>query len=178
MGLGRAMTVGAWSMLGVIALVVVAGLYMALITRRQRRSDALEESRTDAKRWYDMLSGQLASLSSGDDPVATRALSDASERHTAAAGQLAEASTIAHYRQVRRTATEGLRYIGAARARLGLVAGPQGPPPVAADGRPMYEEGYRAVVPDAKEEPARAGAETRGATKPTVRGVARLMRHQ
>lgn len=178
MGLGMAMAVGAWSMVGVIVLVAAAGLYMALKTHKQKKTDALAASRTDAKRWYDMLSGQLASLSSGDDPVATRALSDASERHTAAAGQLAEAVTIAHYRQVRRTATEGLRYIGAARARLGLVAGPQGPPPVAPDGRPMYEEGYRAVVPDPMEEPVRAAAETRGAPKPAVRGVARLMRHQ
>ncbi|ADD41903.1 hypothetical protein [Stackebrandtia nassauensis] len=177
MGLGMAIAVGAWSMVAVIALVAAAGLYMALITRKQKNTDALEEARTDAKRWYDMLSGQLASLSSGDDPVASRALSDASERHTAAAGQLAEAVTIGHYRQVRRTATEGLRYIGAARARLGLVAGPQGPPPVAPDGRPMYEEGYRAVIPDTMDEPVRV-SETRGPAKPTVRGVARLMRHQ
>lgn len=178
MGLGMAIAVGAWSMVGVIALVALAGVYMALVTRKQKNTDALEEARTDAKRWYDMLSGQLASLSSGDDPVASRALSDASERHTAAAGQLAEAATEAHYRQVRRTATEGLRYIGAARARLGLVAGPQGPPPVAPDGRPMYEEGYRAAVPDVRDEPVRAAAEARSAAKPAVRGVARLMRHQ
>lgn len=176
MGLGMAVIVGAWSMVAVIVMVALAGVYLALRVKKQKRADALAEARSDAKRWYDMLSGQLASLSSGDDSVALQALSDASERHTAAAGQLAEAVTIGHYQQVRHSATEGLRFIGAARARLGLVAGPQGPPPVAPDGRPMYEEGYRAVIPNTVEDPQRA--ESRGPAKPAVGGVAGLMRHQ
>ncbi|HZE37408.1 MAG TPA: hypothetical protein VE172_01215 [Stackebrandtia sp.] len=176
MELKMALTVGAYSFGALMVLIAVTGLWMALRVRGQRRSDALEAARTDAKRWYDMLSGQLAQLSAGDDPVAKQALADAAERHNAAAGQLAEAKTVGHFRFVRRTVTEGLRYIGAARARLGLAAGPQGPPPVGPDGRPMYEEVYRAA-PEATES-HREREEARAGVTPSVSGVARAIRHQ
>ncbi|MGH8793022.1 MAG: hypothetical protein ACRDXX_10285 [Stackebrandtia sp.] len=141
-----ALTFGVWSLIVVMGLVACAGTAMGVWVRRQKRAEARSDAQSDARRWYDMLGRQLALLSGRDDDVAARALKDASDRYAAAAGQLAEAVDIAEFHQVRRTATEGLRYIGVARARLGLVAGPQGPPPVAPDGRPMYEERYRAVA--------------------------------
>lgn len=140
-----AVTVGLWSLAGVIGLISLAGLVMGLWMRRQRRNEARVDAQKDARRWYDLLSGQLELLAAGDDAVAARALEDASECFTAAAGQLADAVKVSEFRRVRQTATEGLRYVGVARARLGLVAGPQGPPPVTSDGRPMYEERYRAA---------------------------------
>jgi hypothetical protein len=173
-----AMTVGLWSLLTVICLGTAVGLFMALRVRRQRRSRDIAEARADARRWYEMLGGQLASLSAGDDPVASQALSDASQRYAEAAGQLAEARTCEQFHCVRRSATEGLRYIGAARARLGLVAGPQGPPPVAPDGRPMYEEGYWAAPGTEETVPRNERYKPRGSSAAVIaRGVVRLMRH-
>ncbi|GAA4924305.1 hypothetical protein GCM10023223_52190 [Stackebrandtia albiflava] len=132
-------------MVGVIGLVALTALVMGMVARRRRHAEeALEAHRTAAK-WCGLLHGQLASLRHGGDPVASRALEDAREHFDMASHRLSEASTAAEYHAVQQAAVVGLRYIGVARARLGLVAGPQGPPPSSADGRPMYEAGYRAV---------------------------------
>ena len=142
---GMAIAVGAWSFIGVILLVCVAGLVMGMRTRRQRQRAETEIAKKDARRWYEMLGDQLKYLTVGEDEVAAEALATAADHHAVAATTLGKAKNINDYRRVRYNAAEGLRYIGAVRARLGLVAGPQGPPPVAPDGRPMYEEGYRAA---------------------------------
>lgn len=171
-----AVAVGMWSLVAVIVLVGGTGLLMALRVRRQHRRYSTSDAEVDARRWYDMLGGQLKTLSAGEDQVASQALSDAAEQYSKAADQLAHAKTISEFRAVRSSATDGLRFIGAARARLGMVAGPQGPPPVAPDGRPMYEAGYRAapMAMDGHNE----HYEPRGSSASVIaRGVVRLMRH-
>lgn len=159
-----AQAVGVWSLIGVIVLAAVVALLFAWRTHRQRLADDAATAQSDAKRWYDMLSRQLTMLSPGQDELARRELSLAAQRHAEAATRLADARTATQFRRVRQVATEGLRHIGAARSRLGLTTGPQGPPPVAADGRPMYEEGYW-VTPGLAEVPDRnVHYEPRGAT--------------
>lgn len=141
----KAIAVGAWSFIGVILLVCVAGLLMGMRTRRQRQAAEAEIAKKDARRWYEMLGDQLKYLKVGDDEVAAEAVATAADHHAVAAAALGKAKKIDDFRRVRYNAAEGLRYIGAVRARLGMTPGPQGPPPVAPDGRPMYEEGYRAA---------------------------------
>ncbi|CAM3270290.1 hypothetical protein [Stackebrandtia soli] len=145
-----AIVVGAWSLVSVIGLVVLTATVMGFRARRRRRAETIAEARSDARRWYELLGGQLSTLTAGGDEAAASALTDAAGCHELAARQLEAATTVDEYQYVRRTATEGLRHIGTARTRLGLVAGPQGPPPVDRDGRPMYEEAYHATPASAK----------------------------
>lgn len=173
-----AIIVGAWSLVAVIGLVLGTAAVMGVRARKRRRVEELVEARGDARRWHELLSGQMSMLgSAGGDEVAEQALADAARCLDLAARQIQAAKTVEQYAYARRSATEGLRYIGAARARLGLAAGPQGPPPLDADGRPMYEEAYRAAPASTK---ARDGDDryekTRGGAP--APGVPRLIRHQ
>lgn len=147
-------SVGIWSIVGVVILAAMTGMVMGWLAKRRRGAEAALAAFQDANRWCGLLHGQLRSLGQTDDAVAGRAVADAMDSYRKAATALETAGNAEEFDEVRKHATVGLRYIGVARARLGLVAGPQGPPPLATDGRPMYEAEYRAV-PDATR--ARAG---------------------
>ena len=111
----------------VVLLIVVVGaafyLRSANRSRLEREQHALADAMADARRWYERLGGQVMSLS-GDDPAVRQALSDASERYNAAGSQLDQAKTPAQAALARETALEGLHYISAARAAMGLDPGP------------------------------------------------------
>lgn len=137
--------VGIWSIVGVVLLAAITASIMGLIAKRKREAEADLIAYRDADRWCGLLHGQLRSMGDSDDAVAGQALIDAQDRYREAMTRLHEATDRTGFEEARRCATLGLRHIGVARARLGLVAGPQGPPPVTADGRPMYEAEYRAA---------------------------------
>jgi len=146
--------VGIWSVVAVVVLAAMTGLVMGMLARRNNRVDAARSAYQDAARWCGLLRGQISSLRSSEDAVAGQALTEANAHYEYATALLSSARNEAEFDEVRRKAVLGLRYIGVARARLGMVAGPQGPPPLSSDGRPMYEAEYRAVPTTAK---ARAG---------------------
>lgn len=137
--------VGIWSVVGVVALAALTGVVMGLIARSNNRAEAARSAYRDADRWCGLLRGQISSIRSNEDAVAGQALAEANAHYEYALALLATARNESEFDQVRRKAVLGLRYIGVARARLGMVAGPQGPPPLSSDGRPMYEAEYRAV---------------------------------
>jgi hypothetical protein len=111
----------------VVLLIVAVGAAFYLRSsnrsRLERTQHALEDAMADARRWYERLGGQVMSLS-GDDPAVRQALADASERYNAAGSQLEQAKTPAQAALARETALEGLHYISAARAAMGLDPGP------------------------------------------------------
>jgi hypothetical protein len=110
----------------IIAAVVVAGLWYM----RQRGSNSarsMEDAQAEARRWVERLGGQVYSLDPRDDPAAKQALSDASERFTAAGAQVEQAKSVQQYRLAQQTAYEGLYYVRAARESLGLDPGPELP---------------------------------------------------
>jgi hypothetical protein len=111
----------------IIAVIVGGGLYYM----RQRgvvAARSLEDSRAEARRWVEMLGGQVYSLDPKDDPAARQALADASERFNAAGAQVEQAKSVQQYRLAQQSAYEGLYYIRAARTSLGLDPGPALPP--------------------------------------------------
>lgn len=163
--------VGIWSIVGVVLLALATGLAMGMLARRRKDAEAALTAFQDANRWCGLLHGQLRSIGDSEDSVAGRAINDAKECYGRAIAKLEAAGSQAEFDEVRRDATLGLRYVGVARARLGLVAGPQGPPPLTSDGRPMYEAGYRAVPTATK---ARDGDDRY--EKPSKRAVSGLPR--
>jgi hypothetical protein len=108
-----------------VVVVVALALFLRSSNRSRQEADrhALEDAMADARRWYERLGGQVMSLS-GDDPAVRQALADASERYNAAGSQLDQAKTRAQAALARETALEGLHYISAARAAMGLDPGP------------------------------------------------------
>ena len=111
----------------IIAAIVVAGAYY-LRQRNATAARALEDSQAEARRWVERLGGQVYALDPKDDPAARQALSDASERFTAAGSQVEQAKSAQQYRLAQQTAYEGLYYVRAARTSLGLDPGPELPP--------------------------------------------------
>jgi hypothetical protein len=119
--------------LPVLALVVVVlalvGVFMVFsFFGRKRREQELADAREEALRWYERLGGQVMNLSAGDDPAARQALVDAGERYNAAGSQLERSTSAKQYELARESALEGLAYVGAARAAMGLDPGPELPP--------------------------------------------------
>ena len=111
----------------IIAVIVGGGFYYV----RQRgvvAARSLEDSRAEARRWVEMLGGQVYSLDPKDDPAARQALADASERFNAAGAQVEQAKSVQQYRLAQQSAYEGLYYVRAARTSLGLDPGPALPP--------------------------------------------------
>ena len=111
----------------IIAVIVGGGFYYV----RQRgvvAARSLEDSRAEARRWVEMLGGQVYSLDAKDDPAARQALADASERFNAAGAQVEQAKSVQQYRLAQQSAYEGLYYVRAARTSLGLDPGPALPP--------------------------------------------------
>ncbi|MFU8870639.1 hypothetical protein [Micromonospora sp. SL4-19] len=103
---------------------------------RSRRATELADARAEAQRWYERLGGQLMNLH-GDAPAVRQALADAGERYNAAGSQLEQARTAHQFGLARETALEGLAYIRAARAAMGIDPGPELPPLAAARGAGM-----------------------------------------
>lgn len=120
-----------------LLLLVGAGVTFLLVGSRRgatvREDSTLSDARAEAVRWYERLGGQLVNLRD-DGGLARQALVDATERHQAAGGQLAQARTVTQYRFARETALEGLAYVRAARMTMGLDPGPELPPPDLARG--------------------------------------------
>ena len=109
-----------------LVLLAAGALYTSSQKRKQQTAAAattLEDAKAEARRWYELLGGQLSNLSSVDGP-AQQALADASERYIAAGSQLDQARTVAQSRLVTQTAVEGLYYVRAARTAMNLDPGP------------------------------------------------------
>ncbi|MDL5154343.1 hypothetical protein [Actinomycetospora termitidis] len=113
-----------------VVLLVVGALVALAVGRRPGSSSgragsppAAADAEAEARRWYDRLGGQVLALTGTDGP-SRQALSDASERYTAAGSQLATASTPAQWRLVSDTALEGLHFVRAARTAMGMDPGP------------------------------------------------------
>jgi uncharacterized membrane protein YgcG len=119
----------------ILAIVIVVVLVIALVRRNgaNLQQTRLEDAKADAERWYERLGGQVMNLH-GDDPAARQALADAGERYNAAGGQLQQAKTVRQYELARESALEGLTYVRAARAAMGLDPGPDLPPLASARG--------------------------------------------
>ncbi|MBA0126405.1 hypothetical protein H0B56_12715 [Haloechinothrix sp. YIM 98757] len=111
-------------LIGVVAFValVVAWVYLSG-QRRNRRERELEDAKAEARRWVERLGGQVLSLT-GTDIASQQAISDASERYTAAGAQLERAESLHQARLVTDTAVEGLYYVRAARTAMGMDPGP------------------------------------------------------
>ena len=93
---------------------------------RRRKEQELADAREEARRWYERLGGQIASLH-GDTQAAKQALADAGERYTAAGAQLDRSDSPRQYELARETALEGLYYARAARSAMGIDPGPELP---------------------------------------------------
>ncbi|MGH3587986.1 MAG: hypothetical protein ACRDQ0_16885, partial [Pseudonocardia sp.] len=110
----------------VLALIVVGVLWLV----RQRNAEkvrALEDAKSEARRWVERLGGQVLNLV-GTDEASRQAIADAAERYTAAGSQMEQARSIAQAQQVTETAREGLYYVRAARTAMGIDPGPELPP--------------------------------------------------
>lgn len=120
-----------WSLL--LAALLVGGFLWWRRESAARQARELADARADAQRWYERLGGQVVNLH-GDEPAVRQALVDAGERYNAAGSQLEQAGTARQYELARETALEGLAYVRAARAALGIDPGPDLPPLAAARG--------------------------------------------
>lgn len=110
-----------------IAVLVIAGIYFSR-TDSTAKAASLEDAKAEARRWIDRLGGQVLSLDAKGDEAARQALSDSSERFTAAGAQIEQATSARQAQLAQQTAIEGLYYVRAARTTLGLDAGPEIPP--------------------------------------------------
>jgi hypothetical protein len=112
----------------VLLLVVVVGA-VAVVQRRSRATSgatALADGKAEARRWVERLGGQVLNLTATND-AARQALADASERYTASAAQIEQATTPAQTKLVTQSAMEGLYYVRAARTAMGMDPGPELP---------------------------------------------------
>lgn len=110
----------------IIAVVLIAGVLAWIYLsgqRAEKRRQELDDAKAQARRWVERLGGQVLSLT-GADIASQQALSDASERYTAAGSQLEQAQTTRQAQLVTDTALEGLYYVRAARSAMGMDPGP------------------------------------------------------
>lgn len=110
-----------------IAALVGAAIYFSR-SGGKATAASLDDAKAEARRWIDRLGGQVLSLDAKGDEAARQALSDASERFTAAGSQIEQATTVRQAQLAQQTAYEGLYYVRAARTTLGLDPGPEVPP--------------------------------------------------
>ena len=110
-----------------ILLVVVAGIGLAMWSSSRatgsRTAASLSDAKADARRVIERLGGQVLNLT-GTDAASQQALSDASERFTAASSQIDQASTAKQALLAKESALEGLYYVRAARTAMGMDPGP------------------------------------------------------
>ena len=115
-------------MLLILILVVVVGIgllvYASSKAAGSRNAAALSDAKADARRVIERLGGQVYNLT-GTDNASKQALADASERYNAAAAQIDQATTARQAALAKESAIEGLYYVRAARAAMGLDPGPE-----------------------------------------------------
>lgn len=109
-----------------IVVLIIGGFWWLARQQAQAKRNALEDARSEARRWVERLGGSVLNLQ-GTDDASRQAMADASERYTAAGSQLDQAKTAEQCRQVTQTAYEGLYYVRAARTAMGLDPGPELP---------------------------------------------------
>ncbi len=112
----------------VLILLVVAAIGLAVWSASRnsanRNATSLADAKADARRVIDRLGGQVLNLS-GTDDASKQALADASERFTAAGGQIDQATTAKQALLAKESALEGLYYVRAARTAMGMDPGPE-----------------------------------------------------
>ncbi|MCW4353498.1 DUF1542 domain-containing protein [Hoyosella sp. YIM 151337] len=108
-----------------IALVILIIVFVvrANSARSGTAGVPIEDAQAEARRWIDRLGGQVLNLTGSDD-ASKQALADASERYTAAGGQIESAQTPRQAQLAQETAMEGLYYVRAAREAMGMDPGP------------------------------------------------------
>src|SRR6478752_4369767 len=112
----------------VLILLVVAAIGLAVWSASRntanRNATSLADAKADARRVIDRLGGQVINLS-GTDDASKQALADASERFNAAGSQIDQATTAKQALLAKESALEGLYYVRAARAAMGMDPGPE-----------------------------------------------------
>lgn len=112
----------------VLVIVVVAALALAVYSSSKasgrRDAQTLADAKADARRVIERLGGQVLNLS-GTDEASKQALADASERYTAAASQIDQATSAKQAQLAKESAVEGLYYVRAARVAMGMDPGPE-----------------------------------------------------
>jgi hypothetical protein len=111
----------------VILVIVVAAIALGVVVSwrasRNRSAASLADAKADARRVIERLGGQVLGLSGADD-ASKQALADASERYTAAASQIEQATSAKQAQLAKESALEGLYYVRAAREAMGMDPGP------------------------------------------------------
>ncbi|KUI38870.1 hypothetical protein AU195_23065 [Mycobacterium sp. IS-1496] len=112
----------------VLIIVVVAALALAVYSSSKasgrRTAESLADAKADARRVIERLGGQVLNLT-GTDEASKQALADASERYTAAASQIDQATSARQAELAKESAVEGLYYVRAARIAMGMDPGPE-----------------------------------------------------
>ncbi|CDO05985.1 hypothetical protein C1S82_28630 [Mycolicibacterium cosmeticum] len=112
----------------ILILFVIAGIGLLVYTSSKaagtRSAATLADAKADARRVIERLGGQVFNLT-GTDQASKQALADASERYTAASSQIDQATTARQAALAKESAIEGLYYVRAARAAMGLDPGPE-----------------------------------------------------
>jgi hypothetical protein len=111
----------------VVLALIAAGVVWLVRQRTAEQARALEDAKSEARRWVERLGGQVLNLV-GTDEASKQALADAAERYNAAGSQMEQARSVAQAQQVTETAREGLYYVRAARTAMGIDPGPELPP--------------------------------------------------
>ena len=116
---------------GVLVLLLIAvigAIALAMVSSSRasgnRTASSLADAKADARRVIERLGGQVLNLT-GTDPASQQAMADASERFTAASSQIDQATTAKQALLAKESALEGLYYVRAARAAIGMDPGPE-----------------------------------------------------
>ena len=116
---------------GVLVLLLIAvigAIALAMVSSSRasgnRTASSLADAKADARRVIERLGGQVLNLT-GTDPASQQAMADASERFTAASSQIDQATTAKQALLAKESALEGLYYVRAARAAMGMDPGPE-----------------------------------------------------
>ena len=116
---------------GVLVLLLIAvigAIALAMVSSSRasgnRTASSLADAKADARRVIERLGGQVLNLT-GTDPASQQAMADASERFTAASSQIDQATTAKQALLAKESALEGLYYVRAARAAMGIDPGPE-----------------------------------------------------
>ncbi|BBZ08468.1 hypothetical protein MDOR_26370 [Mycolicibacterium doricum] len=112
----------------VLIIVIVAALALAVYSSSKasgrRDAQTLADAKADARRVIERLGGQVLNLT-GTGEASKQALADASERYTAAASQIDQATSAKQAQLAKESAVEGLYYVRAARVAMDMDPGPE-----------------------------------------------------
>ena len=107
-----------------VTAVIGFAVYASSKASGKRSAASLADAKADARRVIERLGGQVFALSGADD-ASNQALTDASERYTAASSQIDQATTARQAELAKESAVEGLYYVRAARTAMGMDPGPE-----------------------------------------------------